>query len=218
MNARSTSGAKAKAGGAGSRRTAPLPSVAARRRVSGKSPPAVSALPLPAGPSGRFGRALAAKTAKAAKTGRWAAALAAVWLVSFGAGTAGAAPLCLDVRGGAVHRYEVEVAATPAARAQGLMFRRSLAPGSGMLFDFGRDEVARMWMKNTFIPLDMVFADRRGVVRGIARNARPRSLDTISSRVPVRAVLEISGGEAERIGLAPGDRMRHPVFGTGCGD
>ena len=217
MSARSTSGAKA--GGAGSRRTAPLPSVAARRRVSGKSSPAASALPPPAGPSGlsgRFGRALAAK---AAKTGRRAAALAAAWLVSFGAGTAaGAEPLCLDVRGGAVHRYEVEVAATPAARAQGLMFRRSLAPGSGMLFDFGRDEVARMWMKNTFIPLDMVFADRRGVVRGIARNARPRSLDTISSRVPVRAVLEIGGGEAERIGLAPGDRMRHPVFGTGCGD
>ena len=155
---------------------------------------------------------------KAGKTGRRAVALAAAWLVSFGAGAAGAEPLCLDVRGGAVHRYRVEVAATPDARAQGLMFRRSLAPGSGMLFDFGRDEIARMWMKNTFIPLDMVFADRRGVVRGIARNARPRSLDTISSRVPVRAVLEISGGEAERIGLVPGDRMRHPVFGTACGD
>ena len=203
-----------KAGGARSRRTAPLAplaSAAARRRASGKFPPA-SAPPLP---SGRFGRALAAK---AGKTGRRAAALAAAWLVSFGAGAAGAEPLCLDVRGGAVHRYGVEVAATPHARAQGLMFRRSLAPGSGMLFDFGRDEVARMWMKNTFIPLDMVFADRRGVVRGIARNARPRSLDTISSRVPVRAVLEISGGEAERIGLVPGDRMRHPVFGTACGD
>ena len=153
---------------------------------------------------------------KAGKTGRRAAALAAAWLVSFGAGAAGAEPLCLDVRGGAVHRYEVEVAATPHARAQGLMFRRSLAPGSGMLFDFGRDEVARMWMKNTFIPLDMVFADRDGVVRRIVRNARPRSLDTISSRAPVRAVLELNGGETERIGLAAGDRLRHPVFGTRC--
>ena len=124
--------------------------------------------------------------------------------------------VCLDLAGGAAHRYEVEVAATPGARARGLMFRRTLAPRAGMLFDFGRDEVARMWMKNTFIPLDMVFVDRGGVVRRIVRNARPRSLDTISSRVPVRAVLELNGGEAERIGLAAGDRLRHPVFGTRC--
>ncbi len=128
----------------------------------------------------------------------------------------GAEPVCLDLAGGAVHRYEVEVAATPGARAQGLMFRRELAPRAGMLFDFGRDEIARMWMKNTFIPLDMVFADRDGVVRRVVRNARPRSLDTISSRAPVRAVLELNGGEAERIGLAAGDRLRHPVFGTRC--
>ena len=150
----------------------------------------------------------------------WAlgAALAAGWLVSSGARAAGAEPLCIDAGSGTAHRYEVEVAATPAERAQGLMFRRSLAPRAGMLFDFGRDEIVRMWMKNTFIPLDMVFADRGGVVRRIARNTRPRSLDTISSRVPVRAVLEINGGEAKRIGLAPGDRMRHPVFGTRCGD
>ena len=141
--------------------------------------------------------------------------MAAGWLVSF---DAGAEALCIDAGTGTVHRYEVEVAATPDDRARGLMFRRSLAPRTGMLFDFGQDEIARMWMKNTFISLDMVFIDRRGVVRGIVRNARPRSLDTISSRVPVRAVLEISGGEADRVGLAPGDRMRHPVFGTRCGD
>ena len=128
----------------------------------------------------------------------------------------GEEPVCIDLASGAVHRYEVEVAATPGARAEGLMFRRELAPRAGMLFDFGRDEVARMWMKNTFIPLDMVFTDRKGTVRGIVRNARPRSLDTISSRVPVRAVLELNGGEADRIGLAPGDRLRHPVFGTRC--
>jgi len=127
-----------------------------------------------------------------------------------------AEPVCVDFAGGVMHRYEVEVAATPAARARGLMFRRELASGAGMLFDFGRDEVASMWMKNTFIPLDMVFADRNGVVRRIVRNARPRSLDSISSRVPVRAVLELNGGETERIGLAAGDRLRHPVFGTRC--
>ena len=139
--------------------------------------------------------------------------LAAGVLASF---AARAEPVCVDVRAGEVHRYEVEVAATPQERARGLMFRRSLPPGAGMLFDFGRDEIARMWMKNTFIPLDMVFADRNGTVRGIARDARPRSLDTISSPVPVRAVLELNGGEAERIGLAAGDRLRHPVFGTRC--
>ena len=124
--------------------------------------------------------------------------------------------LCLDLEGGAIHRYEVELAATPSDRSRGLMFRRELGPRTGMLFDFGRDEIASMWMKNTFIALDMVFVDRSGVVRRIVRNARPRSLDTISSRVPVRAVLEIAGGEAERIGLAAGDRLRHPVFGTRC--
>lgn len=127
-----------------------------------------------------------------------------------------AEPVCIDVRGGAVHRYEVEIAATPSARARGLMFRRELSSRAGMLFDFGRDEVASMWMKNTLIPLDMVFADRDGVVRRIVRNARPRSLDAISSRVPVRAVLELNGGEADRTGLAAGDRLRHPVFGTRC--
>ncbi len=150
---------------------------------------------------------------------RWAAflpRLAFLALLALSATAARAEPVCLDLAGGAAHRYEVELAATPEARAQGLMFRRTLAPRAGMLFDFGRDEVARMWMKNTFIPLDMVFVDRGGVVRRIVRNARPRSLDTISSRVPVRAVLELNGGEAERIGLAAGDRLRHPVFGTRC--
>ena len=152
------------------------------------------------------------RTARAGTPWR-AAAFAVVALASL---AVRAEPVCIDVRGGEVHRYDVEVAATPHERARGLMFRRSLDPRAGMLFDFGRDEIVRMWMKNTFIPLDMVFADRAGTVRGIARDTRPRSLDTISSRVPVRAVLELNGGETERIGLRPGDRIRHPVFGTRC--
>ena len=150
---------------------------------------------------------------------RWAAflpRLAFLALAALSATAVRAEPVCLDLAGGAAHRYEAEVAATPEARAQGLMFRRTLAPRAGMLFDFERDAIVTMWMKNTFIPLDMVFADRGGVVRRIVRNARPRSLDTISSRIPVRAVLELNGGEAERIGLAAGDRLRHPVFGTRC--
>ena len=178
------------------------------------------------------GKPASARKARTARTGRCPGRFAAGLLTpvvlllplfalsAFSAPAARAAEraeaVCLDLAGGAAHRYEVEVAATPGARARGLMFRRTLAPRAGMLFDFGRDEVARMWMKNTFIPLDMVFVDRGGVVRRIVRNARPRSLDTISSRVPVRAVLELNGGEAERIGLAAGDRLRHPVFGTRC--
>ena len=148
----------------------------------------------------------AARALRAAVAGAGALAALAAW----------AEPLCIDLRSGAVQRYEVELAATPRARAQGLMYRRELARHAGMLFDFGRDEVVSMWMKNTFIPLDMLFVDRRGVVSRIARNTRPRSLDSISSGAPVRAVLELNGGEADRIGLAPGDRMRHPVFGTQC--
>ena len=145
-----------------------------------------------------------------------AAGVLAAGACFLGSPAARAEPACVELAGGAAHRYEVEVAATPAARAQGLMFRRSLAPQAGMLFDFGRDEVVRMWMKNTFIPLDMVFIGGDGTVRSIVRNARPRSLDTISSRVPVRSVLELNGGESARIGLAPGDRIRHPMFGTRC--
>lgn len=153
----------------------------------------------------------------AARPARFAAMLlAGAGAVAFASFEAWADALCLDVEGGAVLRYEVELAATPSARSRGLMFRHELSPRTGMLFDFGRDEIVSMWMKNTFIPLDMVFADRSGVVRRIVRNARPRSFDTISSRIPVRAVLEIAGGEAERIDLAAGDRLRHPVFGTWC--
>lgn len=159
-------------------------------------------------------RGVSAPGARVRRSGVLAAAMLAAGVL--GSPVARAELVCIDLAGGAVHRYKVEVAATPVARAQGLMFRRKLAPRAGMLFDFGRDEIARMWMKNTFIPLDMVFAGRDGTVRGIVRNARPRSLDTISSRVPVRAVLELNGGEAGRIGLASGDRIRHPVFGTRC--
>lgn len=131
-------------------------------------------------------------------------------------------PLCIDVAGeegsadDKVYHYEVELAVTPNERRRGLMYRRELAPRTGMLFGFGRDQIITMWMKNTLISLDMVFTDERGVVRHIARNTTPRSLDSITSRVPTRSVLEINAGEAKEIGLAPGDRLRHPLFGTSC--
>jgi len=123
-----------------------------------------------------------------------------------------AEPLVIVSRGGR-HTFSVEVARNEADRAQGLMFRRSLAPDRGMLFDFGpRVEPILMWMKNTYIPLDMVFIRPDGTVARVAENAEPLSTRTISSGEPVSAVLEVSGGTAARLGIKPGDRVEHPLF------
>lgn len=113
---------------------------------------------------------------------------------------------------GAHHPFHVEVATRPADRERGLMYRQSLAADAGMLFDFHQDELVSMWMKNTFIPLDMLFIAADGTVVGIAADAVPQSLDTISSGRPVRAVLEIKGGEAARQGITPGAHVVHPLF------
>ncbi|MEQ8196287.1 MAG: DUF192 domain-containing protein [Rhodospirillales bacterium] len=106
----------------------------------------------------------------------------------------------------------VELAATPEARAQGLQGRRFLAPDSGMLFDFGRSKIITMWMKNTFIPLDMIFIAADGRIVHIARNTEPFSLETIRSPVPASAVLELMAGAARRLGIEPGDRVEHGIF------
>jgi uncharacterized membrane protein (UPF0127 family) len=111
------------------------------------------------------------------------------------------------------HRvFNVEVASRPEERERGLMYRQSLAPDAGMLFDFHDDQMVSMWMKNTFIPLDMLFITADGTVAKVAANTVPQSLATISSDRPVRAVLEIKGGEAARQGIAAGDRVLHQVF------
>ncbi|TCT11414.1 hypothetical protein EDC22_104173 [Tepidamorphus gemmatus] len=112
------------------------------------------------------------------------------------------------------HSFTVELAETPAQRARGLMFRRQMAPDHGMLFDFGTDDEVRMWMQNTYISLDMVFITRDGVVHRIERNTTPLSTRTISSKGPVRSVLEVIAGTADRIGLKRGDVVRHPIFGN----
>lgn len=115
-----------------------------------------------------------------------------------------------------VHRsFQIELAAKPAERERGLMYRQSLAADAGMLFDFGEDRMVSMWMKNTFIPLDMLFITRDGAVVTIAHDTVPQSLDSISSGRPVRAVLEIRGGEAARQGIVPGARVIHPLFASG---
>lgn len=111
------------------------------------------------------------------------------------------------------HVFTVELAVTPEQRAQGLMYRRSMAPDAGMLFDFGRHPTrASMWMKNTFIPLDMLFIKTDGEIESVAARTVPHSLESISSAGPVRAVLELNGGTAARLGIRPGDRVEHPIF------
>ncbi len=120
--------------------------------------------------------------------------------------------LVVETAIGAAHAFRVELAQTDAERGRGLMFRRSLAPDAGMLFDFGRDMPVSMWMKNTYIPLDMLFITSDGRIRRIEHEAAPESLTIRSSGGPVRAVLELAGGTARRLGIRPGDRVRHPLF------
>ena len=108
---------------------------------------------------------------------------------------------------GRVDRFEVWIANTPARQEQGLMFVRDLPASKGMLFPEGSPQVAHFWMKNTYVPLDMVFVGKDGRIAKIIANARPFSLDVLSSDGPVIAVLEIRGGEAKQLGMAIGDRV-----------
>ena len=121
--------------------------------------------------------------------------------------------LVLDT-GTGQHVLSVEVAADPKSRERGLMFRRELAPDAGMLFQFQQNQPVLMWMKNTYIPLDILFISADGRVVNIARGTTPFSLKTIGSDGPVRAVLELNAGTADRLGVAPGARVHHPFFGN----
>jgi uncharacterized membrane protein (UPF0127 family) len=111
------------------------------------------------------------------------------------------------------HSFDIEVMTTFGERARGLMFRRSLPAKSGMLFVYDRPQGATMWMKNTFIPLDMVFIAQGGTVHRIEANTEPFSTAIISSEGDVIAVLELNAGEAARIGLKRGDRAIYPGLG-----
>jgi hypothetical protein len=134
----------------------------------------------------------------------------------FGLAGAGALAQALQplaiVSGERRHAFQVELADTDATRAQGLMYRRSLAEDRGMLFDFKQVQPIAMWMRNTYIPLDMLFIRPDGTVARIAENAEPLSERTIPSGEPVQAVLEVPGGTARRLGLKAGDRIEHPLF------
>lgn len=108
--------------------------------------------------------------------------------------------------------FHVEIAADAASQERGLMFRRQMAPDAGMLFDFHQEARVAFWMKNTPLPLDMLFIRADGTVSSVEPNAVPYSTDTIPSSEPVRAVLEINGGEAHALGIKPGDKVRAAIF------
>ena len=110
-----------------------------------------------------------------------------------------------------VHPFAVEMAVTPEEQSKGLMFRKELPEGQGMLFDFRRDQEATFWMKNTYVPLDMIFIRADGRIHRIAANTTPLSEALVSSGGPVRAVLEVVAGTAKKLGIAPGDRVAHPT-------
>jgi len=111
-----------------------------------------------------------------------------------------------------IKAVEVEVARTVKEREYGLMNRKEMAKNHGMLFLFGAEEPVAMWMKNTYIPLDMIFVSHEGRISGIARDAVPLSETIIPSGAPAYAVIELNGGAAREMGLAVGDRVRHPSF------
>ncbi|WP_298421587.1 DUF192 domain-containing protein [Rhodoblastus sp.] len=110
------------------------------------------------------------------------------------------------------HQLAVEVMRTEAEREHGLMDRRYLPPDRGMLFQFDHEQNILMWMKNTYIPLDMIFISPKGAVTHIHENAEPMSEVIIPSEGPALGVLEVNAGYARKIGLKPGDRVRHPMF------
>jgi uncharacterized membrane protein (UPF0127 family) len=114
----------------------------------------------------------------------------------------------LEIRSGTrVHRFTVEVARSADEQARGLMFRQTLGPGEGMIFPFDPPRPASFWMKNTLIPLDMLFVRADGSIARIAANTVPLSLDQVAHGEPVAAVLELAGGRAAQLGIGEGDRV-----------
>ena len=117
----------------------------------------------------------------------------------------------IETSGGA-HTFEVEIARTPEERAQGLMNRDDLAADHGMLFIYPGEGPVSMWMRNTYISLDMLFIRGDGTIAAIETDTMPLSTDLISPGMPVHAVLELRAGTAQRLGIAAGDVVRHPTF------
>ncbi len=119
----------------------------------------------------------------------------------------------LEIRGAkAAHAFTLELMDTDATRAQGLMFRTQMAADHGMLFDFKREQPVFFWMKNTYLPLDMIFVKADGTILSIAENTTPLSEATVPSGGPVRFVFEVLAGTTKRLGIVPGDRVIHPLM------
>ena len=136
-------------------------------------------------------------------------------LVLFGAGAAhaGCDEGVAELRGAwGTAKFNIEIADTPESRAEGLMFRESLPAGSGMLFVYEKPGHATFWMKNTSIPLDMIFFDSQGRVTSIYRDAIPHDTSLIDGGEDVAAALEINAGMASRFGIDIGSQIRHPSF------
>jgi len=108
--------------------------------------------------------------------------------------------------------FNVELAVTPEEHAKGLMYRKEVPQGYGMLFDFGHDQELSFWMKNTYVSLDMIFIRGDGRILRIAENTEPLSTRIVPSEGPARAVLEVVAGTARKLGIAPGDRVAYPIF------
>ncbi len=121
-------------------------------------------------------------------------------------------PLSIETADGRSLPFSIEVAQTPEELTRGLMNRPNLPADGGMLFNFAIDRPVAMWMKNTLIPLDMLFIKADGTIAGIAQRTVPMSLEVIPSPGPVRAVLELNGGTSDRLRIKVGDKVRHPLF------
>ncbi|GMO41106.1 MULTISPECIES: DUF192 domain-containing protein [Bradyrhizobium] len=146
----------------------------------------------------------------------WLAAILVIAGCAVAGAPAGAAsfqPLEIVTKNG-VQVFSVEVATTEEEKQTGLMYRKELADGKGMLFDFNPEQEVSMWMKNTYVSLDMIFIRADGRILRIAENTEPMSTKIISSRGPARAVLEVVAGTAQKYGIRPGDRVGHPLFGS----
>jgi uncharacterized protein len=138
--------------------------------------------------------------------------LAICLLANAGARAATFEPLEIKTKSGSC-KFTVEMATTEEEKTTGLMYRREMAPDRGMLFDFSPEEQVTMWMKNTFLSLDMIFIRADGRIRRIAENTEPQSEKMIYSMGPVKGVLEVMAGTAKKCGMAADDQVVHPLFG-----
>jgi len=144
----------------------------------------------------------------------WISAIVVVALCALsgsGARAASVQPLEIVTKSG-VQVFSVEMATTEEEKTTGLMYRKELPDGKGMLFDFSPEQQVSMWMKNTYISLDMIFIRADGRILRIAENTEPLSTRIISSGGPAKGVLEVIAGTAQKYGIAPGDRVAHPLF------